>query len=118
MAKLSSGQEFQNLVGNITLLWTLCKVPGQPKENRIRRGYNGGRQLRQDRERQLADSFAFLSASIDDSALVMAVCIEEDPDKSGLTICLASNSGDLSHVAQGLNGIARTLERASLRSRA
>ena len=119
MAKLTSGQEIQKrLAENITLLWTLCEVPGRPHENETRRGDDEGRQLPWDRERQLVDSFAFISASTDDSFPVTAVCIEEDPDKMGMTICLASNTGDLSHVTQGFDDIAGTLEQASLRSRA
>ena len=119
MTELSSGQEVQKrLVENITLLWTLCEVPGHPKENRINGGLNKGRQLSWDRERQLVDSFAFISASTDDVSRVMAVCIEEDPDKQGMTLRLASNTGDLSHVIQGFNGIARSLEQATWRSRA
>ena len=119
MARLSSSQEIQKrLVENITLLWTLCKVPGKPKDNDIHVGHDEGRQLPRDRERQLADSFAFISATTDNMEQVMAVCIEEDPDKEGMTVRLASNTGDLSDVTQGLKDIARTLEQASLRSRA
>ena len=119
MAKLFSSQEVQKrLVENITLLWTLCEVPSQPKQNKLHRGQDEGRQLSENRERQLADIFAFISAWTDDSSRVMAVCIEEDPAKTGMTICLASNSGVVSHVTQGFKGIAQTLEQASLRSRA
>ena len=119
MAKLSSGQKIQKrLVENITLLWTLCETPDQPKENEIRGGYGEGRQLPLDRERQLVDSVAFLSASTDNMLEVMAVGIEEDLDKTRMTIRLASNTGDLSHLTQGFNGIARTLEQASLRGKA
>ena len=119
MPKLSSGQEAQRrLTENITLLWTLCETPEQPKENQIREGYDQGRQLPRNRETQLADSLAFISATTDDMRQVMALCIEEDPDKTGMTIRLASNTGDLSLVTEGFNGIARTLEQASLRGRA
>lgn len=119
MTKLSSGQKVQKrLVENITLLRTLCEIPGHPKENKIDGGYDKGRQLPRDRERQLVDSFAFISASTDDMSRVMAVCIEEDPDKQGMTLQLASNTGDLSHVVRGFNGIARSLEQATWRSRA
>ncbi|KAL8724139.1 MAG: hypothetical protein Q9166_008112 [cf. Caloplaca sp. 2 TL-2023] len=118
MAGLSSGQKIQKLlVENITLLWALCETPDQPKENEIRGSYDEGRQLSLDRERQLVDSFAFISASTDNMLRVMAICIEEDPDRIGMTIRLASNTGDLSHVTQGFNGIARTLEQASLRAK-
>ncbi|KAL8800743.1 MAG: hypothetical protein Q9182_004948 [Xanthomendoza sp. 2 TL-2023] len=113
MAGLSSDQKIQKrLVENITLLWALCENPDQPKENEIRGSYDDGRQLSLDRERQLVDSFAFISASTDNMLRVMAICIEEDPDKIGMTIRLASNTGDLSHVTQGFNSIARILELA------
>ena len=119
MATLSSSQIIQKrLVENITLLRTLCKGPGEPNENDIHLGHDEGRQLPWDRERQLADIFAFISATTDNMRRVMAACIEEDPDEKGMTVRLASNTGDLSVVTQGLNGIARTLEQASLRSRA
>lgn len=119
MKKLSSSQKIQKrLVENTTLFWTLCEVPGEPKENDIHVGHDEGRQLSGDRERQLTDSFAFISATTDDMLRVMAVSIEEDPDKKGMTVRMASNTGDLSVVTEGLNGIARTLELASLRSRA
>ena len=119
MATMSSGQMLQQrLVENSTLLQALCKIPEVPKENQIYHSHDEGRQLSWDRERQLADVFAFISAWTDDSARVMAVCVEENPGKTGMTICLASNSGDLSHVMQGFNDIARTLEQASLRSKA
>ena len=96
----------------------LGETPDQPKENELRRSYDEGRQLSPDRERQLVDSFAFISASTDNMLRVMAVCIEEDPDKTGMTIRLASNTGDLSYVTQGFNSIARILEQASLKGRA
>ncbi|KAL8800871.1 MAG: hypothetical protein Q9200_007111 [Gallowayella weberi] len=48
---------------------------------------------------------------------VMAVCIEEDPGGDGMTIRLASNSGDLAFVTKGFNNIARTLEHASLKTK-
>ena len=106
------------MVENITLVWALCETPDEPKDNELNGSHDEGRQLPLDREKQLVDSFAFISASTDDMLRVMAVSIEEDPDKIGMTIRLASNTGDLSHVIQGFNSIARTLEQASLRGRA
>ena len=118
MARLSSGQKLQKrLVENVTLLWAICETPEQPKENNLHEEYEDGRQLSPGREKQLVDSLAFISASTDNMLRVMAVCIEEDSDKIGMTIRLASNTGDLSHVTEGLNSIARTLEQASLRGR-
>lgn len=46
---------------------------------------------------------------------VMAVSVEEDFDKRGMTIRLASNTGDLSRITEDFNGIANTLEKAALR---
>ena len=116
MAELSFGQNIQKrLIEDITMLWTLCETPGQPKEKAICGDCGEKRQLPLERERQLVDSFAFISASTDNMRRVTAVAIEEDHDKTGMTIRLASNTGDLSRVMQGFDGIARTLEQASLR---
>lgn len=114
MARPSSGQEIQKrLVENITLLWALCEVPNLPKENELRGSQDERRKLSLDREKQLVDSFAFIAASTEDPLRVMAVCIEECPSEDGMIIRLASNTGDLSSIEQGFNGIARTLEQAS-----
>ncbi|KAL8766740.1 MAG: hypothetical protein Q9209_006562 [Squamulea sp. 1 TL-2023] len=118
MARLSSGQKIQKrLVENITLLWTLCETPDRPREHKLDGSLDTNRQLSLAREKQLVDSFSFISASTDDMLRVMAVCIEEDADKNGITIRLASNTGDLSHVTQGFNSIAHTLEAASSRAK-
>ena len=37
---------------------------------------------------------------------VMAVAIEEDADGNGMTIRLASNTGDLSSIKEGLDDVA------------
>ena len=105
------------LIENITLLWTVTEVPEQPKENRFQCEHDKTRQLTPEREKQLAESFAFISASTDDMLRVMAVCVEEDLDGVGMTIRLASNTGDLSRVVAGLTGIAGTLEKAALRGK-
>ena len=52
---------------------------------------------------------------MDDMFRVMAVCIEEDPNQGGMTIRLASNTGDLSRITEGFKGIARTLQKAALK---
>lgn len=119
IAGLSAGQKIQKrLVENITLLWAMCEIPDLPKENKLHSSHDERRQLSLDREQQLVDNFAFISASTDNMLRVMAVCIEEDPDQNGMTIRLASNTGDLSPVIQGFKDIARTLEQASSKCRA
>lgn len=116
MSDLSFGQTTRKrLVENITLLWTLNEVPESPKENKLSCENDEAQQLTPEREKQLADSFAFISASTDDMLRVMAVSIEEDFDKRGMTIRLASNTGDLSRITEDFNGIANTLEKAALR---
>ncbi|KAL9032833.1 MAG: hypothetical protein Q9180_006283, partial [Flavoplaca navasiana] len=103
MARLSSGEKIQKrLVENITLLWAICEVPNVPKENELRGSQDEHRRLSLDREKQLVDSFAFIAASTDDPLRVMAVCIEECQNKEGMIIRLASNTGDLSSLKQGL----------------
>lgn len=91
------------------------EVSEQLKENGLSCGNDEARQLTPEPERQLADSFAFISASTDDMLMVMAVCVEEDPDKMGMTIRLASNTGDLSRITEDFNGIANTVEKAALK---
>ena len=108
----------KRLVENIAMLWTLGDVPEQPKENGLCDEGDEGDEIRQlsaERERQLADSFAFLSATTDNMRRVVAVCIEEHPDQKGMTIRLAANTGDLSITRERLQGITKTLERAALR---
>ena len=105
----------QRLVENITLLWTLNEIPEQPKDNILICEDDRIRQLTLERERQLADSFAFISALTDNMLHVMAVAIEKDADGNGITIRLASNTGDLSSIKEALGGIAKTLEKAAIR---
>ncbi|KAJ6093609.1 hypothetical protein N7486_008898 [Penicillium sp. IBT 16267x] len=73
-------------------------------------------QLAYEREKQLADDFTFISATEDDMYKVMADAVEEDPDRCGMTIQLASNSGDLEIVENSFMKIAKILEKGSFRS--
>ena len=59
------------------------------------------------------DNLAFLSAWSDDPDNVMAVCVEENQGREGLTIRMASNAGDLEPVKEGFTRIATILERAA-----
>ncbi len=103
------------MIENITLLRTLNEFPEVPKENALNCETDETRQLTPERERQLVDNFAFISASTDDILRVMAVCVEESSDQQGMTIRLASNTGDLTPIVQGFQVMARTLEKAALR---
>ncbi|KAL9099809.1 MAG: hypothetical protein Q9163_004744 [Psora crenata] len=108
----------KKLAENITLLWLLNEEPEKPAENPLpqhcrEETESVSRHLTVERERDLVDNLAFLSALSDDSRKVMAVCVEEGQDKEGLTIRLASNAGDLRPVKEGFTRIAAILERAA-----
>ena len=57
--------------------------------------------LNPSRENEIASNLAFLSATSDNSLKVMAVCVEEHFNGKGITIRVASNTGDLSTVTSG-----------------
>lgn len=105
----------QTIVQNSAFLHALDEVPGTEEESRL--VYTGQQdyQLTIDREKELSEDFAFLAARKDDPDNVMAVAIEEDEDKCGMTIRVATNKGDLAGVKTGLGDIAHILERAATR---
>ena len=105
----------QRLIENITLLCMLNEIQGNPKENILPSNDDPARQLTFEREKEIVDNLAFLSATTDDSLRVMAVSAEEDSKQGELTIRIASNTGDLSMVEHGFKCIARILEQAALR---
>lgn len=63
------------------------------------------------REKELAESLAFLASWSDDPAHIVAVCTEENSGRDGITIRLAVNSGSLERVIEGFQKMARILER-------
>lgn len=65
------------------------------------------------REKELAESLAYLASWSDDPAHIVAVCTEESPDRSGMTISLAVNSGSLERVVEGFQKMAKILERVA-----
>ncbi|MCJ1416147.1 hypothetical protein MMC32_002482 [Xylographa parallela] len=107
----------KQLAENIILLHSLNEVPGKEKECDLP-AENQSRQLSIAREKQLGDDFAFLSATTDDMSRVMAVGIEEDEDGTGMTIRLASNSGDLSSIRGEFERIGNILQEAASRTSA
>ena len=104
---------------NVILLERLSKEPERPTENPLpqlsSQPQGPVRQLTFQRERDLVDNLAFISASSDDSKKVVAVCIEEHSNGQGSSIRVAINDGDISELSTGLKRIARTLERAATR---
>lgn len=107
----------EQLRQTISRLRTLNEVPEMPKENILVSGIDSTRCLSISRENEIASSLAFLSATTDDSLKVMAVCIEEHSNGEGVTIRVASNTGDLSTVTSGFKILAKVLEQTARRGR-
>jgi hypothetical protein len=106
----------QRWLENITVLRILNEIPDVPRKNLLPSHSDSTRQLTIDRERDLADCFAFLSARTDDMQKVMAVYVEEDLDHTGLTIRMAVNTGPFTNMKRGLRNIAILFKTASLRN--
>ncbi len=65
------------------------------------------------REKEVAESLAYLASWSDDPAHVVAVCTEESSGRDGITIKLAVNSGSLDKVIEGFQKMARILEKTA-----
>jgi hypothetical protein len=65
------------------------------------------------REKELAESLAYLASWSDDPAHIVAVCTEESSDRSGITISLAVNSGSHERVIKGFQKMAKILEKVA-----
>ena len=100
---------------NSAFLAAFNELPGTEQETRLLDTRQQEYQLTIDREKELSEGFAFLAARKEDPNNVMAVAIEEDLDKCGMTIRVATNEGDLTGVKAGLSDIAEILERAATR---
>jgi hypothetical protein len=110
-----SGISRKRLLQNITLLWTLRRIPEKPSENLLSSDNESTHRLTAKRENEIVGNLAFLSATNDDHLKVMAVCIEEDDTGEAITIRIASNSGDLSEVVNGFKRLGGVLEQAARR---
>ena len=111
------GVSQRQLIENITLLWTLNEIPERPSETQLSNGSLPDRSLTILQEKELVDNLAFLSSTKDTHLKIMAVCVEERDDHEGLTIRLASNTGDITDVQQGFKKVARVLEEAATRGK-
>ena len=105
----------QVLRENIALLELLGKEHKKPAANLLapdfrERNSSFSRQLTIERERDLIDTFAFLSASSGDPDQVIAVCIEEQQDGKSMTVRISANSGDMRPRKKVLKRIVSTLE--------
>ncbi|KAI9786770.1 MAG: hypothetical protein M1835_002969 [Candelina submexicana] len=105
----------QRLRENITLLHILTKFPEVEKDNSLPDTISSRRLLSIQREREIVDNLAFLSACRDDNSKISAVCIDEDNAQSSMVIRLSANTGDLQDVQQGFNMLASILEKAASR---
>jgi hypothetical protein len=105
----------QQLRKSIDRLRSLNEVVEPPKENETVPQIGSAHRISVEREREIASSLAFLSATSDDNLNVMAVCIEEHPDGKGCTIRIASNSGEVSEAMDGFKELAKILEQAARR---
>lgn len=100
---------------SIDSLYGRCEVPEAPTENPINPETDETRRLTFLQEKDIASNLAFLSATSDDSCKIMAVCVEEHKNGEGITIRIASNSGDLSAVKDGFVKVGGILEQAARR---
>ncbi|MCJ1386335.1 hypothetical protein MMC17_009461 [Xylographa soralifera] len=99
----------------ISRLRKLDELPEGPRENLAVPEGDQTRRLSISREEEIASNLAFLSATTDESLKVMAVCVEEHYNSEGITIRIASNTGDLSAVIQEFMTLAKILEQAARR---
>jgi hypothetical protein len=98
-------------------LWRLNEVPEMPKENDlVSKGEDLSCRLNILRENEIPVTWHLCLPLRDDSLKAMAVCVEQHFDGKGITIRIASNTGDLSVVTNGFSMLAKTLEQAARRS--
>lgn len=108
----------KSLMEAIALLHMINQCPESPKDNQPPKtltNLSAAYQLSLQREKEIVDNLAFLSATTNDPTMVMAVCLEEARRGKSCTIRLTSNTGDLKDIVNGFNRIARILERAASR---
>ena len=113
---MSRSTYHKSLMEAVALLYMLNQFPESPKDNQPQQALSILSTLYQlpfQREKEIVDSLAFLSATTNDSTRVMAVCLEEARDRSSCTIRLTSNTGRLDEVVYGFKVLARILEGAA-----
>lgn len=106
------------LLQKIILLQLLNNIPEKPSEMNVseRSAQTDDlpkRVLSLQREKELAESFAFLAATTKDPRKVAAACVEESEEGRCLTVRLAVNNGNLDNVRVGFQKLARALERVA-----
>lgn len=93
----------------ISSLHAVNNVPETPTENPVPKIYPT-RRLSFLLEKEIAKILAFLSVTSDDKRKVLAVCVEEHINGEGITIRIASNTGELLAVTAGFRKIGEILE--------
>lgn len=107
-----------HLLQKVILLQLLNRTPEKPSEinlskSEAREKDFSERILDLQREKELAESFAFLAATTNNPKKVVAACVEEGEGKEYLTVRLAINNGDLNHVVAGFERMAKVFERVT-----
>jgi hypothetical protein len=64
-------------------------------------------------KREIVSNLAFLSATLDNSFKVIAICVKEHYNRKGITIQVVSNTRDLLAVTKGFVKLAKVLEYAA-----
>ncbi len=107
----SAGQALRE---NICLLGMLVREPQPPQENYLLWSRTEQkRQLTIDRERELVDTLAFVTASSDQAKKVVAVCVEERSDE--VTFRVAVNAGSITPFQENLSIMALVMQEAARR---
>ena len=115
---MSRGTSHKSLMEAITLLYMLNECPENPKDNQPSKTFSvlsSIYQLPFQVEKQIVENLAFLSATTNDSAKVMAVSLEEARDRRSCTVRLTSNNGDIDEVVLGFKLMAKILEQGASR---
>ena len=115
---MSRGKTHKSLMEAVTLLRMLNECPESPKDNQPPRTLtvlSSKYQLPFQCEKQIVENLAFLSATTDEPASFMAVCLEEAHNRGSCTIRVTSNTGDAVEVVLGFKLMAKILEKASIR---
>ncbi|TKA22752.1 hypothetical protein B0A54_18009, partial [Friedmanniomyces endolithicus] len=108
----SYGNARRQTAENAALMWALTETPSLTSET-LAKPKAGSWELDLEREKQLADDLAFLVCIWDDPTEVRAVCKEEDQNGSGITIRIATNTGDPSRTVLELQVITDVMAQAA-----
>ncbi|KAF2634961.1 hypothetical protein P280DRAFT_438025 [Massarina eburnea CBS 473.64] len=106
------------LAENIALLQKTCSTPIPPTRNAPNITVpQDDRVLNFDQELDIVSCFSYLSSYSDDPDRAMAMCVEERQDREGLTVVVATNTGSVEYLMQGVRSIRHVLEKQASDSR-